>query len=72
MTDFLEIDEKKKTVKSLILDDFSVEDLDKYIVELKNEIKRAEEEIIKKINYLKMQKNFLNNYLPILRPLNLF
>ena len=48
MIDFLEIDEKKKTVKSLILDDFSVEDLDKYIVELKNEIKRAEEEIIKK------------------------
>ena len=48
MTDFLEIDEKKKTVKSLILDDFSVEDLDKYIVELKNEIKRVEEEIIKK------------------------
>ena len=48
MTDFIEIDEKKKTVKSLILDDFSVEDLDKYIVELKNEIKRAEEEIIKK------------------------
>ena len=48
MTDFLEIDEKKKTVKSLILDDFSVEDLDKYIVELKNEIKKAEEEIIKK------------------------
>ena len=48
MIDFLEIDEKKKTVKSLILDDFSAEDLDKYIVELKNEIKRAEEEIIKK------------------------
>ena len=48
MTDFLEIDEKKKTVKSLILDDFSVEDLDKYIIELKNEIKKAEEEIIKK------------------------
>ena len=48
MVDFLEIDEKKKTVKSLILDDFSVEDLDKYILELKNEIKRAEEEIIKK------------------------
>ena len=48
MTDFLEIDEKKKTVKSLILDDFSVEDLDKYIVELKNEVKRAKEEIIKK------------------------
>ena len=58
MTDFLEIDEKKKTVKSLILDDFSVEDLDKYIVELKNEIKRAEEEIIKKNKLFKDAQKF--------------
>jgi len=58
MTDFLEIDEKKKTVKSLILDDFSVEDLDKYIVELKDEIKRAEEEIIKKNKLFKDAENF--------------
>tara|TARA_B100001029_G_C14822221_1_gene318311 strand:+ start:14 stop:196 length:183 start_codon:yes stop_codon:yes gene_type:complete len=58
MTDFLEIDEKKKTVKSLILDDFSVEDLDKYIVELKNEIKRAEEEIIKKNKLFKDAEKF--------------
>ena len=58
MTDFLEIDEKKKTVKSLILDDFSVEDLDEYIVELKNEIKRAEEEIIKKNKLFKDAEKF--------------
>ena len=58
MVDFLEIDEKKKTVKSLILDDFSVEDLDKYIVELKNEIKRAEEEIIKKNKLFKDAEKF--------------
>ena len=48
MTDFLEIDEKKKTVNSLILDDFSVEDLDKYIHELKNEIQRVTLELDKK------------------------
>ena len=58
MTDFLEIDEKKKTVKSLIVDDFSVEDLDKYIVELKNEIKKAEEEIIKKNKLFKDAQKF--------------
>ena len=53
MTDFLEVDEKKKTVNSLNLDDFSVEDLEKYIIELKQEIKRAEVEIIKKNNLFK-------------------
>ena len=58
MTDFIEIDEKKKTVNSLILDDFSVEDLDKYILELKNEIKRAEEEIIKKNKLFKDAEKF--------------
>jgi len=48
MDDFLEIDEKKKTINSLNLDDFSVEDLDKYILELNNEILRVKEEINKK------------------------
>ena len=48
MDDFLEIDEKKKTINSLNLDDFSVEDLDKYILELHNEILRVKEEINKK------------------------
>ena len=31
MDDFLELDDEKKTVKSINLDDFSVEDLRKYI-----------------------------------------
>ena len=48
MDDFLEIDEKKKTINLLNLDDFSVEDLEKYISELNKEILRAKEEINKK------------------------
>ena len=48
MDDFLEIDEKKKTINLLNLDDFSVEDLIKYISELNKEILRVREEINKK------------------------
>ena len=48
MVDFLEFDDEKKTVKSLNLDDFSVEDLIKYIKELESEKKRANLEIKKK------------------------
>jgi len=48
MDDFFEIDEKKKTINSLNLDDFSVEDLEKYILELDKEILRVKEEINKK------------------------
>ena len=54
MDDFLEIDEKKKTINSLNLDDFSVEDLNKYISELNKEILRVIEEINKK-NKLKKE-----------------
>ena len=54
MDDFLEIDEKKKTINSLNLDDFSIEDLDKYIFELNKEILRVKEEINKK-NKLKKE-----------------
>tara|TARA_B100001057_G_scaffold339216_1_gene340015 strand:+ start:365 stop:547 length:183 start_codon:yes stop_codon:yes gene_type:complete len=50
MTDFFEIDEKKKTVKILNLDDFSVEDLNKYISELQIEIERVREEVSNKKN----------------------
>ena len=50
MTDFFEVDEKKKTVKILNLDDFSVEDLQKYIFELQTEIARVKDEIKKKEN----------------------
>ena len=45
---FLEFYSKKKTVKSLNLDDFSIEDLNDYINELEKEIKRANLEIEKK------------------------
>ena len=50
MTDFFEVDEKQKTVKILNLDDFSVEDLQKYISELQNEILRVQQEIKDKEN----------------------
>ena len=58
MDDFLEIDEKKKTINSLNLDDFSVEDLDKYILELNKEILRVKEEINKKNKLKKEAQNF--------------
>lgn len=48
MNEFLEYEESKKSIKSLNLDDFSVEDLDKYILELKNEIERVNKEKDKK------------------------
>tara|TARA_A100001011_G_scaffold29601_1_gene28659 strand:- start:424 stop:606 length:183 start_codon:yes stop_codon:yes gene_type:complete len=48
MTDFFEVDENQKTVKVLNLDDFSIEDLQKYISELENEILRVKEDIKKK------------------------
>ena len=58
MDDFLEIDEKKKTINSLNLDDFSVEDLDKYILELNTEILRVKEEINKKNKLKKEAQKF--------------
>ena len=50
MIDFFEVDEKQKTVKILNLDDFSVEDLQKYISELQTEILRVQDEIKRKEN----------------------
>ena len=50
MTDFFEIDEKQNTVKILNLDDFSIEDLKKYVSELQTEILRVKDEIKKKEN----------------------
>ena len=45
MTDFLEINEKEKTIKRLNLEDLSIDNLKQYIFELQEEIKRVEEEI---------------------------
>ena len=58
MTNFLEIEEKKKTVNSMNLDDFSVEDLKKYINQLEVEINRAKDEILKKNNLLNEAEKF--------------
>ena len=58
MDDFLEIDEKKKTINSLNLDDFSVEDLEKYTSELNKEILRVIEEINKKNKLKKEAQQF--------------
>ena len=48
MTDFLEINDKEKTVKRLNLEDLSIDDLKQYISELQEEIKRVNEEIVLK------------------------
>ena len=45
MTDFLEINEKEKSIKSLNLEDLSIENLKKYIFELQEEIERVKGEI---------------------------
>ena len=58
MTEFFEIDENKKTIKTLNLDDFSVEELEKYIEELKIEISRVSQEIKKKSGIKKEAESF--------------
>ena len=58
MDDFLEFDDEKKSVKSINLDDFSVEDLKKYIKELDEEKIRTELEIKKKNNLQEEAKKF--------------
>tara|TARA_B100000085_G_scaffold43270_1_gene36402 strand:- start:2226 stop:2408 length:183 start_codon:yes stop_codon:yes gene_type:complete len=50
MTDFLEFDENKKTIKKLNLEDLSIENLKEYILELEEEIMRVKGEIELKNN----------------------
>ena len=57
MNEFLEYEESKKSIKSLNLDDFSVEYLDKYILELKDEIKRVNTEKVKKKKLISEAEN---------------
>ena len=57
MNEFLEYEENKKSIKSLNLDDFSVEDLDKYTSELKDEIDRVSMEKIKKKKLISEAEN---------------
>jgi len=58
MTNFFEIDEIKKSVKVLDLDDLSIEDLEDYISELDTEILRVREEIKKKNKLKKKAEEF--------------
>ena len=57
MNEFLEYEESKKSIKSLNLDDFSVEDLDKYTSELKDEIDRVNLEKVKKKKLISEAEN---------------
>ena len=57
MNEFLEYEETKKSIKSLNLDDFSIEDLDKYKSELKDEIDRVNMEKIKKKKLISEAEN---------------
>ena len=50
MTDFLEFEENKKTIKRLNLEDLSIENLKEYILELEEEIMRVKGEIELKNN----------------------
>ena len=56
----MEFEEDKKTIKTIKLDDFSIEDLEEYICELKVEIKKAEEEIKKRLKSKEEAQNFFN------------
>tara|TARA_Y100000996_G_C22345913_1_gene570675 strand:+ start:119 stop:301 length:183 start_codon:yes stop_codon:yes gene_type:complete len=58
MSNFFEIDEEKKTVKLINLDDFSIEDLNKYILELNDEIERVKIDLKKKIRTKKQAEEF--------------
>ena len=49
MGNFIEFDENKKVIKSINLDDFSIEDLKEYILNLSSESLRAEEEVKKRL-----------------------
>ena len=59
MNDFLEFEKETKAIKSIDLDDFSVEDLKEYIDELKKELERVKAEMKKKLKLqLEAQKLF--------------
>ena len=57
MNEFLEYEESKKSIKTLNLDDFSIEDLNKYTFELKDEIERVNIEKIKKKKLISEAEN---------------
>ena len=57
MNEFLEYEDNKKSIKTLNLDDFSIEDLDKYTSELNDEIDRVDLEKVKKKKLISEAEN---------------
>ena len=58
MSDLLEFEKDTKTLKSINLDDFSVEDLKQYINDLTNELTRVRVEMEKKTKVQSDAKKF--------------
>ena len=58
MDNFIEFEEKTKVIKSINLDDFSVEDLEEYINQLKKEVIRSKDEIEKRLKTKKEAQKF--------------
>ena len=58
MNEFLEYDDTKKSIKTLNLDDFSIEDLNNYTIELKKEIDRVKKEISVKSSLISEAQKF--------------
>ena len=58
MNDILEFENDKKSIKTINLDDFSIEDLLDYLQELEKEVKRAKLEIEKKKKLQEEAKRF--------------
>jgi uncharacterized small protein (DUF1192 family) len=58
MTDFLEINDKEKTIKRLNLEDLSIDNLKEYILELQEEIKRVKDEIGVKVSSINEAENY--------------
>jgi len=51
MDDYLEFEKDTKAIKSINIDDFSLEDLKEYIEQLEKEIKRVNHELEKKLKF---------------------
>ena len=61
MSDYLEFNSNNKSLKSINLDDFSVDELLEYIENLNKEIDRANNEIVKKKKIQQEAKKYFGN-----------
>tara|TARA_Y100001970_G_scaffold164586_1_gene201118 strand:- start:16986 stop:17168 length:183 start_codon:yes stop_codon:yes gene_type:complete len=60
MSDYLEIDEKKRSFEELNLEDLSIEELKEYICELEKEISRTKDEINNKKKTIEDAEKFFS------------